>query len=300
MPNHSRPHHKATADARIERPCRKACRSSGHGDVGVKYGLTLPIFDEMAHPGSLADLAKEAEDAGWDGMFVWDHVYYREPATSATDPWIALAAMAAATSALTLGPMVTPLARRRPQVVARQIVALDQLSEGRMVLGVGLGLDSSGGEFLRFGEETDVAARAARYDEALGLLRALLTGDRVDHDGPHYRVADSRFLPGPYRGRLPVWTAARWPNRRPLVRAARNDGVFVVDLTPGDLPAVRAAVEERRPQGLDGFEVVVQGPAGSDARPWAEAGATWWLAAFDPFTATPSVVRRAIGQHPHA
>lgn len=182
----------------------------------MKYGLTLPIFDEMAHPAVLAELATEAEDAGWDGIFVWDHVYYREPATRATDPWIALAAMAAATHTLTLGPMVTPLARRRPQVVARQIVALDHLSEGRMVIGVGLGLDSSGGEFVRFGEETDVAARAARYDEALGLLRALLAGEQVDHDGPHYRVADSRFLPGPCRGRLPVWTAARWPNRRPL------------------------------------------------------------------------------------
>ncbi len=271
-----------------------------HGEVEVKYGLTLPIFDEMAHPAVLAELATEAEDAGWDGIFVWDHVYYREPATRATDPWIALAAMAAATHTLTLGPMVTPLARRRPQVVARQIVALDHLSEGRMVIGVGLGLDSSGGEFVRFGEETDVAARAARYDEALGLLRALLTGEQVDHDGPHYRVADSRFLPGPCRGRLPVWTAARWPNRRPLARAADNDGVFVVDLRPEDLPVVRAYIEERRPGGLDGYEVVVQSPAGSDPRPWAEAGASFWLAAFDPFTATPSAVRRAIRQRPTA
>jgi alkanesulfonate monooxygenase SsuD/methylene tetrahydromethanopterin reductase-like flavin-dependent oxidoreductase (luciferase family) len=264
----------------------------------VNYGLTLPIFDEMADPTVLAELATEAEEAGWDGVFVWDHVYYRPPATSATDPWIALAAMAAATDSITLGPMVTPLARRRPQVVARQVVALDRLSEGRMVLGVGLGLDASGGEFVRFGEETDVSVRAERYDEALGLLRALLSGERVDHDGAHYRVGDARFLPGPYRGHLPVWTAARWPNRRPLARAARHDGVFVVDLRPEDLPAVCSYVEERRPQGLEGFEVVVQGPAGSDPGPWAAAGATWWLAAFDPFAVTPSAVRHAIGQLP--
>jgi alkanesulfonate monooxygenase SsuD/methylene tetrahydromethanopterin reductase-like flavin-dependent oxidoreductase (luciferase family) len=264
----------------------------------VNYGLTLPIFDEMADPAVLAELATEAEEAGWDGVFVWDHVYYRAPATAVTDPWIALAAMAAATDSITLGPMVTPLARRRPQVVARQIVALDQLSEGRMVLGVGLGLDSSGGEFVRFGEETDVAVRAERYDEALGLLRAMLTGQRVDHDGPHYQVSDAQFLPRPYRGRLPVWTAVRWPNRRPLARAVQNDGVFAVDLPVEDLPELRAYLEERRPQGLDEFEIVVQGPPGSDPGPWAAAGATWWLAAFDPFTVHPSAVRRAIGQLP--
>jgi alkanesulfonate monooxygenase SsuD/methylene tetrahydromethanopterin reductase-like flavin-dependent oxidoreductase (luciferase family) len=270
------------------------------GEGTVKYGLTLPIFDEMAHPAVLAELATEAEEAGWDGVFVWDHVYYREPATAVTDPWIALAAMACATRRVTLGPMVTPLARRRPQVVARQVVALDHLSEGRMVLGVGLGLDSSGGEFVRFGEVTDVPMRAARYDEALTLLRAMLSGERVDHEGPSYRAEGTRFLPGPFRGRLPVWTAARWPNRRPLARAAQNEGVFLVDLRPEDLPLALADIRKRRPQGLAGFEVVVQGPPGSEPGPWAEAGATWWLAAFDQFTVTPSVVRSAIGQLPGA
>jgi alkanesulfonate monooxygenase SsuD/methylene tetrahydromethanopterin reductase-like flavin-dependent oxidoreductase (luciferase family) len=264
----------------------------------VKYGLTLPIFDEMADPSRLAELATEAEEAGWNGVFVWDHVYYREPATRATDPWIALAAMATRTSSVTLGPMVTPLARRRPQIVARQAVALDHLSKGRMVLGVGLGLDSSGGEFVRFGEVTDVAVRAARYDEALALLRAMLSGEPVHHDGPNYRADGTQFLPAPFRGHLPVWTAARWPNRRPLARAAQNDGVFVVDVRLEDLPVVLADIEQRRPQGLEGFEVVVQGPPGSDPEPWAEAGATWWLAAFDPFTVTPSVVRAAIEEPP--
>ena len=224
----------------------------------MNYGLTLPIFDEMADPAVLAELATEAEEAGWDGVFVWDHVYYRPPVTAATDPWIALAAMAAATDSITLGPMVTPLARRRPQVVARQIVALDQLSEGRMVLGVGLGLDSSGGEFVRFGEETDVAVRAERYDEALRVLRALLTGHRVDHDGPHYRVSDAQFLPRPYRGRLPVWTAVRWPNRRPLAasgterrsvrRRDRGGGRAGAPRLPGGTPATGSRrLRDRRP-----------------------------------------------------
>lgn len=103
----------------------------------MRFGLTLPIFDELANPRLLADLAAEAESTGWDGVFVWDHIYYREPIKASTDPWIALAAMAMSTSAVALGPMVTPLARRRPHVVARQVAALDHLSHGRMILGTG-------------------------------------------------------------------------------------------------------------------------------------------------------------------
>ena len=130
----------------------------------MRAGLTLPIFDGLADPRLLADLAATAEQAGWDGVFVWDHVVYRSPVRAATDPWIATAAMAARTERVALGPMVTPLARRRPQVVARQAVALDHLSGGRLVLGVGLGLDRSGGELSRFGEELDDRRRAAMLD----------------------------------------------------------------------------------------------------------------------------------------
>src|SRR5205823_5698657 len=119
----------------------------------MRFGVTLPPFDALADPRRLADLAVAAEAAGWDGCFVWDHVYYRPPVRAVSDPWTALAAIAMQTSRVTIGPMVTPLARRRPHVVARQVVALDALSNGRFVLGVGLGLDRSGGELVRFGEE---------------------------------------------------------------------------------------------------------------------------------------------------
>jgi alkanesulfonate monooxygenase SsuD/methylene tetrahydromethanopterin reductase-like flavin-dependent oxidoreductase (luciferase family) len=264
----------------------------------MKYGLTLPIFDQLASPTLLAEFAEEAQEAGWDGIFVWDHVYYRAPARQVTDPWIAMAAMALRTSSIALGPMVTPLARRRPQVVARQVAALDQLSNGRLILGVGLGLDSSGSEFSRFGEEPEVRRRAAIYDEALDLVLALLSGEPVDHDGEHFKAADVRFLPTPVQPHLPVWVAGKWPNRRPLDRAARHQGAFIVDLEPGDVPAVLAQVASQRAGGLDGFDLVVQARPGTDPRPWEAAGATWLLTSFDPFEVSPAQVRDAIRRRP--
>jgi alkanesulfonate monooxygenase SsuD/methylene tetrahydromethanopterin reductase-like flavin-dependent oxidoreductase (luciferase family) len=263
----------------------------------VRRGLTVPIFDALADPGALADLAARAEVAGWDGFFVWDHVRYRAPTTAATDPWIALAAVAAATRRLELGPMVTPLARRRPWIVARQAVALDHLSGGRFVLGLGLGLDASGAELSGFGEEVDDRRRASMLDEGLTLLAGLLSGEEVAHHGEHYDV-EARFLPTPRRpGGMPIWLAARWPNRRPMARALRHDGVFLIDTDePADLAGIvgdAAALD--RP-----FDVVVQHrddhPAASDR--WAAAGATWLLTTFDPFTATPATVAATIDAGP--
>jgi alkanesulfonate monooxygenase SsuD/methylene tetrahydromethanopterin reductase-like flavin-dependent oxidoreductase (luciferase family) len=261
----------------------------------MRRGITVPIFGELADPGVLATLGIEAEQAGLDGFFVWDHLHYRPPVQAVTDPWISLAAIADRTSRIALGPMVTPLARRRPAVLARQVAALDRLSGGRVVLGTGLGLDSSGGEFAPFGEEPDIRVRASRYDEALVLLRDLLSGEPVTAQGQHFQVPDGvRFLPTPAQSRLPIWVACRWPNRKPLERAIGQDGVFVIDIEPGDLPKVIAFVRERRPSGLTGFDVVVDTAASQPAEPWADAGATWCLATFDPFTVTARDVRHAI------
>jgi alkanesulfonate monooxygenase SsuD/methylene tetrahydromethanopterin reductase-like flavin-dependent oxidoreductase (luciferase family) len=262
----------------------------------VRRALFVPIFDELADPRVLAHLATAAEHAGWDGFFVWDHVVYREPVASATDPWIALAAIAAATTRIQLGPMVTPLARRRPWIVARQAVALDQLSDGRFVLGLGLGLDASGRELSRFGEELDDRRRAAMLDEGLEVLTGLLAGDPVDHRGEHYVVDAPPFLPGPVRaGGLPIWLAARWPNRRPVARALRHDGVFLIDT---DDPASLAGIVEQAAALDRPFDIVVEGAPGGDVSGWEAAGATWWLAEFDPFTATPATVLAAIEAGP--
>lgn len=138
----------------------------------ARHGIFLPIFDELADPRLLGELGAAAEARGWDGMFLWDHVTYRAPVRAVTDPWIALACVAMQTSTIALGPMVTPLARRRPQVLARQVAALDRLSGGRFVLGVGLGLDASGRELSSFGEELDDRRRAEMLDEALALVGA--------------------------------------------------------------------------------------------------------------------------------
>ncbi|HTW20804.1 MAG TPA: LLM class flavin-dependent oxidoreductase [Mycobacteriales bacterium] len=264
----------------------------------MRFGVSLPIFDRLADPVVLAELAAVAEQAGWDGVFVWDHLQYRPPITSATDPWIALAAMAARTERVLLGPMVTPLARRRPQVVARQLVALDQLARGRVIFGAGLGLDASGEEFSRFGEPTNVRLRAEMFDEALTVLGALLTGEPVNHEGRHYAASNVQFRPPPYRDRIPIWIAARWPNRAPMRRAARFDGVNVIDLGVEHLPAVLATIGAERPEGTAGFDVVVGAGPGADPRPWADAGATWLLTGFDAFTVTVAGVEAVLRNGP--
>ena len=107
----------------------------------VRSGLFLPLFDELADPAVVARLSAEAEEAGWHGVFVWDNLRFQEPVVDVADPWITLAAMATATERIRLGPMVTPLARRRPVKVARETATLDRLSGGRLTLGVGLGSD---------------------------------------------------------------------------------------------------------------------------------------------------------------
>lgn len=245
----------------------------------MKYGLDFPPFGGLADPREAVAVAVAAEAAGWDGVFLWDHIQYRAPVTDAADPWMALAGIAQATERVHVGPMVTPLPRRRPSVVARQATALDQLSDGRLVLGVGLGLDSSGRELSAFGEELDDRTRAEMLDEGLTVLDALWSGAQVDHAGRHYRAADVRFLPTPVqRPRPPVWVAGRWPYQRPLRRAARWDGLFLIaHESPDQLEEAASFIAAQRAAGLDGFDLVVNTPYGTDPRPWEEAGATWWL-----------------------
>ena len=258
-------------------------------------------FDELAEPRLVADLAAQAEAAGWDGFFVWDHVAYREPVRAVADPWVVLAACAMRTERLLLGPMVTPLARRRPHQLARETVTLDRLSGGRLVLGVGLGSERTG-EFdpARFGEEGDPRARARLLDDGLERLLEFWGGG---------------FEPLPLQQpRIPVWVALRWPNRRPLRRAARFDGAFPIDL-PGpealaeiaaELP--RLGVSVRRtdptfsaaragPRGNPGFELVAGIEPDEDPAPWAAAGATWCLTGFGP-QPTEAAVRAAIAAGP--
>ena len=215
----------------------------------MRSGLFVPLFDRLADPREVARLAREAELAGWDGFFVWDHVHWREPVREMADPWITLAAIATGTRTIRFGPLVTPLARRRPVKVARETATLDRLSDGRLILGAGLGSDQFGGEFALTGEEADERRRAAMLDEALEILRAAWSGESVHYHGEHYTVDGIRFLPRPLQQvGVPIWIAGTPGKRKPLRRAARHDGFFPINLEHpdqlaqivGDLRAVRA------------------------------------------------------------
>jgi alkanesulfonate monooxygenase SsuD/methylene tetrahydromethanopterin reductase-like flavin-dependent oxidoreductase (luciferase family) len=236
-------------------------------------GLTLAPFEELSDPRLLAELAREAEDAGWDGAFLWDHMVYPPDAERLADPWVALAAMAMTTERVRLGPMVTPPGRRRPQKLSREIVTLDHLSRGRTILGLGLGSDNRG-ELSPFGDPSDPKELARRLDDALAKL-------------PRYW--EGELKPAPVqRPRIPIWLAGRWPNRRPLRRAANWDGYFVIDLeSPEQLHELA--------QELPGppFELVTDIEPGEDPEPWIRAGATWVLTSFGP-DPDPDAVRETI------
>jgi alkanesulfonate monooxygenase SsuD/methylene tetrahydromethanopterin reductase-like flavin-dependent oxidoreductase (luciferase family) len=252
----------------------------------VRCGLYVGPFGELADLGALADVAARAEAAGWEGVFLWDHVLTRDPIAVA-DPWIALTAIALATERLRLGAMVTPLARRRPWDVARQVAMLDRLSGGRIVFGAGLGGDLYG-ELTAFGEERDPRARAALLDEALEVVLALWSGEPVTRDGPAFPLREARVLPTPQQTpRPPVWIACVWPHRRPLRRAARYDGVFPVShewsLSGDELRELLDIVAAHRPADARPFDLVVVNHERADAARLAElagAGATWWLQGF--------------------
>jgi alkanesulfonate monooxygenase SsuD/methylene tetrahydromethanopterin reductase-like flavin-dependent oxidoreductase (luciferase family) len=262
----------------------------------VKHGLLLAPFGDLADPRLLAEVAVEAERAGFDGVFVWDHMMRGTTDRAVADPWIALAAVAARTRRVRLGPLVTPLARRRPQKVARETVTLDHLSGGRLVLGVGLGVNT-GGELSRFGEEDDDRRRGDLLDEALDLLCGLWSGEPVSHHGPRYRADGVTFRPRPLQlPRIPVWVAARAGARRPVRRAARFDGICPeTDLD--DLARMLELIHAER-GSLNGFDVVAKGRPGADPGPWRQAGATWFLTSTGEFATATEVAAVATAGPP--
>jgi probable F420-dependent oxidoreductase len=257
--------------------------------------MNVPIFGEYADVRLLAELAAEAEAAGWDGFWVWDHVQWSgedpgSPRQPAVDPIVALTLVAAATQRVRLGPMVMPLARRRPWKVARELTTLDHLSAGRLTLGVGLGAPP-GLEFGDFGEETDGRVRAAKLDEGLDVLTGLWSGEPFDYDGQHYRLTRAELLPRPAQDPVPIWVGGEWPQHRaPFRRAARFDGVhpLLTSVPPADQPAaIRDLVAYIRPfrrtdRPFDvAYGVETAGDGGDADREvvsrFAEAGVTWWM-----------------------
>jgi alkanesulfonate monooxygenase SsuD/methylene tetrahydromethanopterin reductase-like flavin-dependent oxidoreductase (luciferase family) len=242
----------------------------------MRIGVSLPPFTS---PSTLVEMAAAAERAGWDGVFVWDHLHFaRSMRLDVHDPWVLLGAMAVSTRSVLLGTMVTPLARRRPQVVAKQVVTLDHLSGGRAVLGVGLG-EPGDEEFAAFGDPGDAKVRAELLDELLTVIERLWSAGPVRFDGRHHHV-DAELHPAPLqRPRPAVWVAGMWPNRAPLRRAARWDGYVPMGtegfLPPTDVAAALAAVRELG--AGDRFDVVATRAPGTDAATYEAAGATWLI-----------------------
>jgi len=254
----------------------------------MQYGVTFPSVDAR----TLAELAHDAEEAGWDGVFVWDLIW-------GIDPWVSLAAVALRTERVRFGTMLTPLSRRRPWKVASEVVTLDHLSNGRVILPVGLGAagpehENSG--FPKVGEEIDRKIRAKMLDESLDILDGLWSGQPFSYSGEHYRIQDVTFSPTPMQSpRVPIWVVGAWPRMKSMRRVLRCDGVIpskmnddgsFAEMTPADIRAMKVFIDEHRSEKTP-FDIVMEGEtpgddpakAASIVRPLAEAGVTWWLEA---------------------
>lgn len=256
-----------------------------------KFALNAPIEGEFADAALLAELAADAERAGWDGFFIMDHLIRRQPWQAMVDPWVAMTAIAIATERIALGPMVTPLARRRPAVLARQTATLDQLSEGRLILGVGLGAPDD--EFTRFGESADPRHRAKLLDESLELLALLWSGEEITYNGELVQAEGVQFLPRPVKGTIPVWVAGIWPGGPPFRRAARYEGIWPIagmgnDFTLEAFTEMNKALAQMRvdagtaDQPFDVcYSALSPGPDDQESIEFAgqlvDAGMTWWV-----------------------
>ncbi len=256
----------------------------------MRFGLTVPNFGNCCgSPRELTELAVEAENSGWDGFFIFDHIHYsQDEHVPLTDPWVALAAIAINTKQMRIGPLVTPVARRRPWTLARETVSIDHLSNGRLTLGVGLG-DPAELDFTSLGENGDDRIRAEKLDEGLEVLVGLWSGQPFNYLGKHYELRNVQFLPRPLQSpRIPIWVAGRWPKRKPILRAARWEGVFPLGLTrgsklgPDEIREVLSFIGRHRVHKIP-FDVVATSGADCQVednevlRAYAAAGATWWM-----------------------
>jgi alkanesulfonate monooxygenase SsuD/methylene tetrahydromethanopterin reductase-like flavin-dependent oxidoreductase (luciferase family) len=257
----------------------------------LRFGLSLINFGDFADARRVADIAREAERAGWDALLVWDHLAFAWGMPTG-DPWTLVTACALATERLLVGTDVAVVARERPLPFANRLSTIDRLSGGRVVLGVGIG--GAPDEYRMAGEPADLRERAALTDEMLAVLRPLLAGETVRHAGPSLTVDEVTLAPLPAQARIPVWVGGG--SRGARRRAARHDGwipVTVDDegrpcLTPGELRVALAEIRaDRAAAGVAagapfvvGIHGETPGPGAAGAavvRPWAEAGATWWL-----------------------
>jgi alkanesulfonate monooxygenase SsuD/methylene tetrahydromethanopterin reductase-like flavin-dependent oxidoreductase (luciferase family) len=253
----------------------------------MKYGFVFPGGEAR----TAAEFAREAETAGWDGFFVWEPVW-------GVDAWVTLAAAAMVTERIRLGTMITPVSRMRPWKLASETATLDNLSDGRVILSVGLGAIESG--FEAFGEVTERKTRAGLLDEGLEILTGLWQGQPFNYNGKFYQVRQTDFMPPPpprQQPRIPIWVVGAWPSARSMGRAIQYDGILpnilgedghvrMTPTLPEEIRQIKEYIIEKR-GSIEGFDIVVEGETPNDeganaagiVQPYIEAGATWWIEA---------------------
>ncbi len=280
----------------------------------MKYGINLPNFGWFGDIDTLVEIAIEAEESGWDGFFLWDHMLVfkqEEMVLPFADPWIALTAIACNTKKIRLGPLITPIPRRRPWKVAREAVSLDHVSKGRLVLGLAIGAPPDV-EFDYFGEESDSRIRAEMLEEGLDIITGLWSGEPYSHQGTHYQLKEMTFFPKPKQEpRIPIWIGGGVPHKTPFKRAARYDGVAPVHskwpepVTPQLLEEVLEIIKTER-GNLKDYDVVICGATtGTDSNKdretvesWVHAGATWFQEDINGMRAEIDVLRERIRAGP--
>ena len=255
----------------------------------VNYGLYVMNFGDASDLRVLVELAREAEEAGWKGFFLTDAImYHADGHEPSTDTFIALAAIATKTNRIRLGTSVAVLPRRLPWQVAKETAAIDQLSNGRLILGVGIGGEADV-EYAKFGQETTPRILGEKLDESLDIITGLWSGKEFSYHGKHYEIDRARFAPRPIQQpRVPIWIGGSWPNKPPFRRAARWDGIIpikhgkTIDLGPNDLSPIKNYVKKYR-KNAEPFDVAIVGNAPSKEvvesrrREYERQGITWWL-----------------------
>lgn len=280
----------------------------------MNYGFIIPRGDVQTIP----ELAEQVEAAGWDAVFIPDCISIEAeqyPATEWFDPWVLLAVIAVRTRRVRFGTMLTPLSRRRPWKVARETVTLDHLSNGRLILPVGLGAAGDDAGFYKVGEAMDRKTRARLLDESLDIITGLWSGQQLYYEGEHYHVQGMTLLPPPVQSpRIPIWVVGAWPRTKSMRRALRYDGLLPnkldedgkpAEITPADIRAMKTYSEEHR-ASTTSYDIVWEGrtpgedreKAAAIVRQWEQAGATWWLEAMWESDVTMDDVRERIEQGP--
>ena len=254
-----------------------------------RYGLYVPNFGSAAHPSNLVRAAVEAEKSGWDGFFLWDHLVEWNKPVPIYETFTSLAAIAAHTKKIRIGTSVSPLPKYKPWIIARTTAALDHLSNGRLILGAGLGAIEST-DYDRFGEKSDNHVLGEKLDESLKIITGLWTGKPFSHRGKHFTVKQAMFRPLPLqKPRIPVWTGGFWPHKAPFKRAAKWDGTIPLRAPgklaePTDINDVATYVRNRR-RGKPDIDIANIGWTSGVNRTrdrakvsqYADAGTTWWL-----------------------